>query len=60
MYYRLDIGSERQFPITYVDVSKILGIHYIGRRLLITSGSGSIKIESLSRLKNRLERGWQP
>ena len=50
----LDIGSERQFPITCIGVGEILEIPYIGRKLLVASTSRSMKIESLSRVRNRL------
>ena len=51
---RLDIGFERQFLITCVEVGDILGIPYEGRRLLVAPSSMSIKIESLSVLRARL------
>ncbi|KAL6321777.1 hypothetical protein AAG906_035295 [Vitis piasezkii] len=51
---RLDIGQERQFPITCSDVGEILGIPYIGRRLLLSPTNRNNRMENLSDLRDRL------
>ena len=51
---RLYIGQERQLPITCSDVGEILGILYIGRRLLLSPTNRNNRMENLSVLRDRL------
>ena len=53
-HYRLDIGQERQFTITCSDVGEVLGIPYIGRRLLLSPTNRNNMMENLSILRDRL------
>ena len=51
---RLDIGQERQFPITGSNVSEIIGIPYIGRRLYFSLTNRNNRMENLSVLTDWL------
>ena len=53
-YCRLDIGQERQFSITCYDVSEILRIPFVGRRLLLSPTNRNNRMENLSVLRDRL------